>query len=388
MPPAAESTVSPPITDISTVLECEPMTVDGDSIVLLKNLSESFGPSGFERETASIVKAAGEKYADEVSFDKLGSIVFKKRGTSDSPRVLLAGHMDEVGFVVTGIEKEFGYLTFSPLGGWFDQVLLGQRVKVRTRKGDVTGIIASKPPHLLSAEEREKVVKLDSMFIDIGATSREVAEKKFDVRIGDPVAPLSEFIRTKGANVVMGKAFDDRIGTFVGLEVLKRLKAEKVQHPNTVFVAGTVQEEVGLRGAETVVNLIGPDVAFALEVDIAGDVPGIRPQDAPTKMGNGASILTFDTSMIPNQSLKSFVIETAEKERIPHQLSTVKGGTDAGRFHLSGAGCPSIVLSVPTRHIHSHSAVADLSDVDNAVRLVVALLKRLDATTVEGFTRL
>lgn len=364
------------------------MVVDADSFALLKSLSESFGPSGFERETASIVKEAGKKYSDEVSFDKLGSVVFKKRGKSDSPRILLAGHMDEVGFVVSGIERESGYLTFSPLGGWFDQVLLGHRVTVRTKKGDVVGIVASKPPHLLSADERDKVVKLDSMFIDIGATSKEVAEKEFGVRIGDPVAPLSEFIEVKGKTVVMGKAFDDRIGTFVGLEVLKRLRVEKIQHPNTVFVAGTVQEEVGLRGAQTVANLINPDVALALEVDIAGDVPGIRPQEAPTRMGKGVSILMFDTSMIPNQALKSFVIETAEKEKIPHQLSMVKGGTDAGRFHVNATGCPSIVLGVPTRHIHSHSAVADLSDIDSAVRLVVALIKGLDAKTVESFTRL
>ncbi len=364
------------------------MTLDSNSIGLLKDLSESFGPSGFEREPAAIVKRAGEKYADEVSFDKLGSVVFKKRGKSDSPKVLLAGHMDEVGFVITGIEKESGYLTFAPLGGWFDQVLLGHRVTVRTRKGDVTGIIASKPPHLLTSEEREKVVKLDSMFIDIGASSKEAAEKDFGVRVGDPAAPLSQFTMVKGKNVVMGKAFDDRVGTFVGLEVLKRLKTEKVQHPNTVFIAGTVQEEVGLRGAQTVANMVEPDVAFALEVDIAGDVPGIRPQEAPTRMGKGASILTFDASMIPNQALKSFVVETAEKEGIPHQLSVVtRGGTDAGRFHVSKAGCPSIVISVPTRHIHSHSAVADLSDMENAVKLVLALIKKLDSKTVESFVR-
>jgi len=374
--------------DISSERARERVAVNAGSVALLKSLSESFGPSGFERETATIVKEAGAKYSDEVLFDKLGSVIFRKRGKSDSPRILLAGHMDEVGFVVNGIEKECGYLTFSPLGGWFDQVLLGHRVTVRTKKGDVTGIIASKPPHLMSAEERDKVVKLDSMFIDIGATSKEEAEKGFGVRIGDPVAPLSEFIRVGRGTVVVGKALDDRIGTFVGLEVLKRLKVAKVQHPNTVFVAGTVQEEVGLRGAQTVASLVRPDVAFALEVDIAGDVPGIKPQEAPTRMGEGASILTFDTSMIPNQALKSFVIGTAEKEGIPHQLSTVKGGTDAGRFHLSQAGCPSIVLGVPTRHIHSHSAVADLSDIDSTVRLIVALLERLDAKTVEGFTRL
>jgi len=362
------------------------MPLDSNSIALLKELSESFGPSGFEREPAGIVKKAGQKLADEVLFDKLGSVVFKAKGKADSPRILMAGHMDEVGFVVTGIEKESGYLTFSPLGGWFDQVLLGHRVTVRTKKGDVVGVIASKPPHLLSPDEREKVVKLDSMFIDIGANSREVVEKEFGVRIGDPVAPLSPFGLQKGGHVAMGKAFDDRIGTFVGLEVLRRVKTQRVQHPNCLFVAATVQEEVGLRGAQTVASMVEPDVAFALEVDIAGDVPGIRPNEAPARMGKGPSILTFDATMIPNQALKAFVIETAEKERLPHQLSVVtKGGTDAGRFHISRAGCPSIVISVPTRHIHSHTAVADLTDIDNAVKLVLALVKKLDSKAVESF---
>jgi putative aminopeptidase FrvX len=362
--------------------------LDENSIALLRELSESFGPSGFEREPATLVKNAGERYADEVSSDKLGSVIFKKRGTSDSPRVLLAGHLDEVGFVVTGIEKDSGYLTFSALGYWFDQVLLGHRVTVRTGKGDVMGVIASKPPHLLAPDEREKVVKIDSMFIDIGASSRAAAEKEFGVRVGDPVAPLSSFAKVKGGTIVMGKAFDDRIGTLVGLEVLKRLASQKIRHPNTAFVAATVQEEVGLRGAQTVANVVQPDVALALEVDIAGDVPGLRPQEAPSRMGGGPSILTFDASMIPNQAFKSFVIETAEKERIRHQLSVVaKGGTDAGKFQFSQAGCPSMVIGVPTRHIHSHSAVADLSDIDETVKLVVALVKRLDAKTVRSFTR-
>jgi len=364
------------------------MPLEGTSLDLLRELSESFGPSGFEREPAGIVKKSCEKFADEVLYDKLGSIVFKLRGSAESPKVLLAGHMDEVGFVVTGIEKESGYLTFSALGGWFDQVLLGHRVTVRTKKGDVTGIIASKPPHLLSPDERDKVVRLDSMFIDIGANGRDVAEKDFGVRIGDPVAPQSSFLMQKGNRVVMGKAFDDRIGTFVGLETLKRLRTQRLQHPNCLYVAATVQEEVGLRGAQTVANLVEPDVALALEVDIAGDVPGIKPNEAPSKMGKGPSILTFDATMIPNQAFKSFVIETAEREHIPYQLSVVtKGGTDAGRFHVSRAGCPSIVVSVPTRHIHSHSAVADLTDIDNAVRLVLAIVRRLDAKTVHSFTK-
>jgi endoglucanase len=357
-----------------------------ESFELLKELSESFGPSGFEREPAAIVKREAQRYADEISFDKLGSVVAKKRGTSDTPKILLAGHIDEVGFVVTGIDEQSGFVTFSQLGGWFDQVLLGHRVSIRTSKGVVPGVIAAKPPHLLSPEEREKVVKKDQMFIDVGASSKDTAEKELGIRIGDPVAPWSPFITTRGGNVAMGKAFDDRVGTFVGLEVLKRLKTENVQHPNTVYIAGTVQEEVGLRGAATVGNMVEPDVAVALEVDIAGDVPGIKRNEAPTRMGKGPSILAFDATMIPNQAFKSFVIETAEKEEIPYQLSVVAaGGTDAGRFHLVKAGAPSMVIGVPTRHIHSHAAIVDFSDIGNAIKLVVALLKRLDGGTVKQF---
>jgi putative aminopeptidase FrvX len=364
------------------------MPLESASINLLKELSESFGPSGFERDPARIVKKAGERFADEVLYDKLGSVVFKARGKADSPKVLLAGHMDEVGFVVTSIEKETGYLTFNALGGWFDQVLLGHRVIVRTRKGDVTGVIASKPPHLIRPDEREKVVKLDSMYIDIGATSSNASARDFGVRVGDPVAPLTSFLLQKGNRVAMGKAFDDRIGTFVGLEVLRRLRTQRIQHPNCLFVAATVQEEVGLRGAQTVGNLVEPDVAFALEVDIAGDVPGVKPNEAPARMGKGPSICTFDATMIPNQALKSFVIETAEQERLPYQLSVIPGGgTDAGRFHIIRTGCPSIVVGVPTRHIHSHSAVADLADVDNTIRLLLALVKKLDAKAVKGFVK-
>ncbi len=365
------------------------MTFAKEDTELLKRLSESFGPSGFEREPAGIVKEAGSPFADSVSFDKLGSVIFRKSGKEESPRILMAGHMDEVGFVVTGIDEQTGFISFSPLGGWFDQVLLGQRVRIRAGKGDVTGVISSKPPHLLAPEEREKVVRLTSMYIDVGATGRKEVERDFGIKIGDPVAPDASFLFTGRNSCVIGKAFDDRVGTFVGLQVLKHLRKKHVDHPNTVFMAATVQEEVGLRGAQTVSHIVDPDVAFALEVDIAGDVPGIKPSEAPSRIGKGPSILTFDASMIPNQELKSFVIDTAEKERIPYQLSTVsRGGTDAGKFHMNRAGCPSIVIGVPTRHIHSHSAIASLDDIDAAVRLMVAVIRMLDSKRAKSFTEL
>ncbi|MCD6444466.1 M42 family metallopeptidase [Candidatus Bathyarchaeota archaeon] len=361
--------------------------LDDWSLKVLKDLSESFGPAGFEREVAQKVKRYMKEYADEILTDKLGSVIFVKKGASDRPRVLLPGHIDEVGFVVSGID-DLGYVTFNPLGGWFDQVLLSQRVVIRTRKGDVYGVIAAKPPHLLTPEEAKKVVEKKNMFIDVGATSRKEAEE-MGIRIGDPVVPYSPFMTVRDGKIAMGKAFDDRVGAFVAMAVVRRLKTENIQHPNTVYGAGTVQEEVGLRGAGTVAHVVDPDVAIVLEVDIAGDVPGIKATEAPAKLGKGPSIVTYDASMIPNQPLKEFVIEVAEKTGIPYQLSQVaRGGTDAGRIHISRAGCPSIVIGVPTRHIHTHVGLFSLEDLENTVKLVVELVKRLDKKTVESFTAL
>ena len=360
---------------------------DKKSLDLMKEMMEAFGPSGFEREVNGIAKAYMEPYSDEVVVDKLGTVTFVARGGSERPRVLLAGHTDEVGFIVSTVTKE-GYLTFNPLGGWWDQVLLSQRVTIRTNKGLIPGVIAAKPPHILPQDERNKVVTKKQMFIDVGCSSKEEVEE-MGVKMGDPVVPWSPFSIIRDGKVAMGKAFDDRIGAFIFMEAIRRIKEGKIDHPNTVYGAATVQEEVGLRGATTIAHVVDPDVAIVLEVDIAGDVPGIKPQEAPTKMGEGPSLLTYDRSMIPNQPLKEFVIKVAKEVGIPLQLSQVSGGgTDAGRIHVSRAGCPSVVISVPTRHIHSHVGLLSLEDVDNAIRLVIELLKRLDANTVEGFTAL
>jgi len=360
--------------------------IDKKGLSLLKEMLESFGPAGFERETAAIVKKAVKSYADDVTADKLGSVIFRHKGTAEQPRVLLAGHIDEVGFVVSGIEERTGFLTFNPLGGWWDQVLLSQRVIVRTEKADIQGVIAAKPPHLLPPEEQKKVVEKKMMHIDIGATSKKEVEE-MGVKIGDPVVPFSPFSTIRNGKLGMGKAFDDRIGAFIAMEVVRKLAEGKTKHPNTVYGAATVQEEVGARGAATVAHMIDPDVAIVLEVDISGDVPGVQPHEAPTKMGKGPSILTFDSSMIPNQPLKQFAIDTAKKLKIPYQLSLVAaGGTDASRIHMSRAGCPSIVIGVPTRHIHSHVGILNFADVENAIKLTFELVKRFDKKTVNGFT--
>jgi len=356
-------------------------------IGFLKKVCEAFGPSGFEREVLKMFKDYIKPYADKILLDNLGSLIAVKRGGSDKPKILIAGHVDEVGFIVSGINEK-GYITFTTLGGWFDQVLLGQRVVIKTRKGYVHGVIACKPPHLLKEEERGKVIKRDKMFIDIGATDKKEVEK-LGVRIGDPIAPWSPFMKTGLEKTVFGKAFDDRLGAFIAVEVLKYLKKNDIDHPNTLYSAMTVQEEVGLRGASTTSWVVDHDIAIVAEVDIAGDVPGISPSEAPSKLGKGPSILTFDSSMIPNQKLKEFIIDVAEENKIPYQLSLVaRGGTDAGRFHLYKSGRPSIVIGVPTRHIHSHVGVFHLDDLENAIKLLIEVVKRLDEEKVREFTSL
>jgi putative aminopeptidase FrvX len=358
---------------------------DDKSLKLMKEMMEAFGPSGFEREINTLLKRWMEPYMDDVVTDKLGSIAFISKGTSEKPRILLAGHTDEVGFIISSVTKE-GFLTFNPLGGWWDQVLLGQRVVIRGDKGDIEGVIASKPPHILSDEERRKVVEKKDMFIDIGATDDDEVEEE-GIKVGDPAVPWSPFSLIQGGKIAMGKAFDDRIGAFIIVEAIRRIKEQRIPHDNFVYGAATVQEEIGLRGAQTITHVVCPDVAIILEVDIAGDVPGIKPQDALTKMGKGPSLLTYDGSMIPNQPLKNYVIDVAKQAQIPLQLSQLRGGgTDGGRVHIGRAGCPTVVIGIPTRHIHSHVGLLSLKDVENAVRLVIELIKRLDANTVDEFT--
>jgi endoglucanase len=259
-------------------------------------------------------------------------------------------------------------------------------VTVRTAKGDLPGVISAKPPHLLPPDEQKKVIEKKMMHIDIGSTSKKETET-MGVKIGDPVVPFSPFSTIRNGKLGMGKAFDDRIGAFIAMEVVRKLDEGKIRHPNTVYGAATVQEEVGARGAATVAHIVDPDVTIVLEVDISGDIPGVQPSEAPTRMGKGPSILTFDASMIPNQPLKQFVINTAAKLKIPHQLSLVAaGGTDASRIHISRAGCPSIVICVPTRHIHSHVGILSFEDVENAIKLTLELTKRFDKKTVDSFT--
>ncbi len=349
---------------------------------LLKELTETPGVSGYETQIRATLRKYFEKYG-ELSQDKIGSVICRKQGTSEKPRVMLAGHMDEIGFMVKQITPE-GFIKFLPLGGWFDQVLLGQRVVIQTSKGEVVGVIGAKPPHLLPPEKRKKVVKRKDMYIDIGALSQEDVDAA-GVKLGDPIIPRADFVELAGGKTYLSKAFDDRVGTALIISTLQELLGK--DHPNTVYGVATVMEEVGLRGATTSARAVDPDVAIILEIDIAGDVPGIKPEESSLKLGQGPAIVLYDARMIPNIRFRELVKKTAEEVGVPLQFSALEvGSTDGGMIHLHGIGVPTIVISVPTRHIHSHSSIIHRQDYDNEVKLISALVEKLDTATVASLT--
>ena len=350
--------------------------------LLLKELTESDGVAGYEAETSKVIRKHFEPLG-EILEDKLGSLICRKKSQVQEPKVILAGHMDEIGFMVKLITKE-GFLRFIPLGGWWDQVLLGHRVRVKTNKGSVLGVIGAKPPHLLSEEERKKIVEKKDMYVDIGATSQQEVEDA-GVRVGDPIVPVSEFVVSPDTKTYMAKAFDDRVGCALVITVLQKLMEK--EHPNAVYGVATVQEEVGLRGATTSAEVVHPDVAIILEIDIAGDLPDVKPEESATKLGGGPTLLTYDARMIPNLKLRDMVIDAAKKLNIPLQMSArERGGTDGGAIHLHRIGVPAVVLGVPTRHIHSHNAVIRRDDFDHTAELVTALVQGLDKETVAALT--
>lgn len=346
----------------------------------LREISEVPGPSGFERRVRELMIRRLEGKC-EILQDKIGSVIFRKQGQVDGPSIMVAAHMDEIGFLVKTVTKE-GFLKFVTLGGWWEQVMLGQRVTVMSPKGDIPGIIGSKPPHVLSAEERKKIVLKKEMYIDIGAADKKDAEERLGVTPGIPAVPFAPFTAMANPDLLIGKAWDDRVGCAIVTDVLQRLG--RVKHPNVVYGVGTVQEEVGCRGAKTSADVIGPQIAIAVDTCIAGDTPGMSEDQASAKLGNGVAICIYDASLIPHVKLRDFVLETARTAGIPFQLEFSEGGgTDGGRIHLHAQGVPSIVLSVPTRYIHSHNGIIHRQDYEAAVQLVLELIKRLENKKVQ-----
>lgn len=351
-------------------------------ISLLERLTNAAGVSGYEGKIAEIM-AQELKGLGRISHDKLGSIICEKRGAQDKPRIMIAAHMDEIGFMVKQITKQ-GFIKFVFLGGWVTHYLPSQRVMLKTSRGDIPGVIGSKPSHFMTPEERKRAPTPEQLFIDVGAADRKEVER-LGVKPGDPIVPDASLQPMANPDYLLSKAFDDRLGCAVMIGVLKNIR--KKRHPNTVFGVGTVQEEIGLRGARTAVHKINPDIAIICEMGLAQDMPGGQP-DPLVSLGKGPKINLFDRGMIPNLALRDWTIETARKARIPYQLDvSERTANDAAVIHLNAEGVPTIYIGTPGRYVHSDSSLIYKPDFDNAVRLVTEIVLRLDAKKAKSFTR-
>jgi endoglucanase len=356
--------------------------MDPQTCELLRELSEAFGVPGYEDE----VRAAMARHLAplaEITYDRLGSLIARQQGAAAQPRVMLPAHMDEVGLIIRHITSD-GFLRFVPVGGWWSQVMLGQRWVVRTRNGNVTGFTGTRAPHLLSEEERKKQIEPKDMFLDIGASDQQQA-RDMGVRPGDPVVPFSPF-SDLGNGRLLGKAWDDRVGCAMVVEVLRSLAQNG--HPNTVYAVGTTQEEAGLLGAQTSAFAIAPQVAIVAEVAVAGDSPGSTQDGSYAELGKGVALCIRDAGLIPNRRLREFVAAAAEEAGIPTQYVTMeRGTTDGTRVQVYGEGVPTMYIGPPVRYIHSHAGILDVGDFDSAVRLLVEVTRRLDQESVASLTR-
>ncbi|HZG71367.1 MAG TPA: M42 family metallopeptidase [Chondromyces sp.] len=348
-----------------------------DTLELFKTLTELPGASGNEHQVRAFMREQMKPYADEIIQDGLGSIFGLKKGPEDGPVVMVAGHMDEVGFMVTSI-TENGMIRFQTLGGWWSQVLLAQRVQIITENGPIIGVIGSIPPHLLSEEQQKKPMEIKNMLIDIGADDKEDA-KRIGIKPGQQIVPICPFTPMANEKKILAKAWDNRYGCGLALELLKEVKDETL--PNNLYSGATVQEEVGLRGAQTAADLIKPDLFFALDASPANDMSGDKKQFG--QLGKGALLRIFDRSMVTHRGMREFVLDTAETHNIPYQYFVSQGGTDAGRVHTTNKGVPSAVIGICSRYIHTHASIVHVDDYAAAKELLIRLVKASDAATVQ-----
>ena len=343
-----------------------------EKIRLLATLSNAFGPPGNEEDVREVLKKELGEYADEVRVDKLGNIFFHHHGKKEYPNVMLAAHMDEVGFMVTFIEKN-GFLRFQTLGGITSNLMPGQVILLRKgSKGYLKGIIGTKPPHIMTEEEQKNIVPIEELFIDIGAESLEEANRK-GVEIGTPGVFDIEFAEL-GGGYLMGKAFDDRAGCIVLVEVFKALR----DSPYNLIAVGTVQEEVGGRGARTAAWQIDPAYGLALEGTFAADVPGSREDRMSANLKGGPVITIMDRTTITHPIILKTLIKLGKEKSIPFQFKKVPmGGTDAGAIHLTKAGVLSGTVAVPCRYIHGPASVTHVDDLNSTIALVTEFVKAI-----------
>lgn len=349
--------------------------MDQTTLEMFKTLTELQGAPGDESRVRNYMIEQLQPNADELIYDNLGSVFGVKHG--EGPKVMVAGHMDEVGFMVTQI-TENGMIRFQTLGGWWNQVMLAQRVQVMTKNGPIPGVIGSIPPHNLTAEQRAKPMEIKNMLIDIGADDRDDA-LAIGVTPGDTVVPICPFTPMANEKKILAKAWDNRYGCGLAIDLLRAVKDETL--PNTLYSGATVQEEVGLRGAQTAAHLIQPDLFFALDASPANDMSGNK--DEFGQLGKGTLLRIFDRSMITHKGMREFVLDTAESNNIPYQYFVSQGGTDAGRVHIANEGVPSAVVGICSRYIHTAASMIHVDDYAAAKELLTKLVKQADQSTLD-----
>jgi endoglucanase len=350
----------------------------GDRVVqLLKELTEAPGPPGFEEPVRKILVERMRSFTETITYDGLGSVI-AQQGNS-GPRIMLDAHMDELGGMVRRIRPD-GFVSMQMLGYWLSAALPDQRWLILGSKGPVLAVTDIWDAHIAPHDAQGHPQQQD-LFLDTGA--RSAAEvQALGISPGDPVSPVSTFAMLAN-NRYLAKAWDDRVGCAVMLEVMRRLA--KTPHPNQVFYAGTVQEEgsIEMRGAATSARIINPDVGFSLEVGIPNDVPGPGPEAAQEVLGNGPGMMLYTFSELPNRNLVAHVKKIAAEQHIPLQFDFVPGfGDDAGAIKLNSTGVPVTTVLVPARSTHAHNGIIDRGDFDRTVDLMVALIESLDAATV------
>ncbi len=348
-----------------------------NSIKLLEELTLLSGAPGYEHEVRNYMQEKLSNLSDTIIKDNLGSIyAVKKSKNPNAPKIMFAGHMDEVGFMITG-HNEYGLLRFIPLGGWWNQTMLSQKLTIVTRDKTYRGIISSISPHLLKEEQRAKPMDINNMLIDCGFNSKEEAEKH--VPIGSFAVPFTQFEQLSETRYV-SKAFDNRYGCAMAIDVLEALK--DVELDCHLYIGATVQEEVGLRGAITSSSLIKPDFFIAADCSPARDTSGDKSELG--RLGDGFLVRVHDRSTIMAPNIRKYLIKTATENEIKFQYYTSPGGTDAGAVHISNDGVLSAVIGIASRGIHSHTSIIDYRDYESAKKMIIAMIKDLNADVIES----
>lgn len=351
---------------------------------LMEELTNAPGAPGFEGPVRDIVVRELRDLGVEVDHDGLGSVVGELPGSGEGPRIMVTAHMDEVGLMVQYIRPD-GFIRFKELGGWLDQALVDQRWVISGSQGDVVGVSGIRTIHVTPGNERGQVWAPEQLFIDVGARSRAEVEA-MGVRPGDGISPWSPFTVLANERYA-AKGWDDRVGLAVALEAFRQIRERGIQLPNRTFFAATVQEEIGLRGAQTATPMVDPDLGISIEAGVAADYPVARPEQAQERLGGGPGIFLLDSSMIPNRKMRDFFFTVASEEGIPLQPDVLTGyGEDGAEIQRYDTGRPSVNMTVPTRYLHSHTGIIERGDFDGAVELLIAVLQRLDQRRVDDLS--